>query len=332
MRIAAILSLPDGKQGEESIPPAKSTHHPATLGGLGGTSFARFDILGQSLLDRTLTSIEQIGAVPHTIISQGKSTELLPACSGAPNSFVTAWEKAVAKYVNDGVDLLLLVRVAAYADIDFAQFVKFHLEVNRPITQLYAGESPLGVALLDASRLRNAEGAYRHTLRALIPQQRRLDYQGYVNRLASPSDFYALVEDGLQGRCGWRPIGQETRQSIWQGRDAEIDSSAMINGPAFVGEGAQIGACCTIAAGSSIERNCEVDCGTTVQESWVMQDTYVGVALDVRRAIVGHDSLFHLDRNIEVKVGDPDLIGTAPKSAALFGGLGSLIWGREAAG
>jgi hypothetical protein len=331
VRIAAILSLPDGNQGEESTSPAKSSPH-ARLGGLGGTSFARFDILGQSLLDRTLTRIERIGAVPHTVISQGKSTELLPARSGAPNSFVTAWEKSVTKYVNDGVDVLLLVRVAAYADIDFAQFVKFHLETNSPMTQLYAGETPLDVALLDASRLRNAEGTYRHTLRALIPQQRRLDYQGYVNRLASPVDFYTLVEDGLRGRCGLRPIGQETQQWVWQGRDAEIDRSAVITGPAFIGEEAQIGACCTIAAGSSIERNCEVDCGTTVEESWVMQDTYIGAALDVRRAIVGHDSLFHLDRNIEVKVGDPDLIGTAQKSAALFGGLGSLIWGREAAG
>ena len=332
VRIAAILSLPDGKQGEESISPAKSAHHPARLGGLGGTSFARVDILGQSLLDRTLSRIEQIGAVPHTVISQGKSTELLPARSGAPKSFATAWEKAVAKHVSEGVDHLLLVRVAAYADIDFAQFLKFHLEVNSPITQLYVGETPLDVALLDVSRLRNGEGSYRHTLRALIPQQRHLEYQGYVNRLATPVDFYTLVEDGLRGRCGLRPIGQETRQWVWQGRDSEIDSSAVISGPAFVGEGAQIGACCTIAAGSSIERNCEVDSGTTVEDSWVMQDTYVGAALDVRRAIVGRDSLFHLDRNVEVQIGDPDLIGTAQKSAALFGTLGSLIWGREATG
>src|ERR1700746_3023689 len=107
---------------------------------MGGPSFARFDILGQSLLDRTLTRIERIGAVPHTVISQGKSTELLPVHSGAPKSFATAWEKAVAKYVNEGVDHLLLVRVAAYTDIDFAQFLKFHLEVNSPITQLYADE------------------------------------------------------------------------------------------------------------------------------------------------------------------------------------------------
>src|ERR1700758_31948 len=232
VRIAAILSLSEGKQGEEFISPAKSGCHPARLAALGGTSFAQFDILGQSLLDRTLARIEQLGAVPRTIISQAKSTELIPVRSGAPKSFATAWEKAVAKYVSEGIDHLLLVRVGAYADIDFAQFLKFHLEVNSPITQLYADEIRLDVALLDASRLRNAEGTYRQRVRALIPQQRRLDHQGYVNRLASPVDFHTLVEDGLRGRCGLRPIGQEMRQWVWQGRDAEIDSSAVISGPA----------------------------------------------------------------------------------------------------
>jgi hypothetical protein len=55
-----------------------------------------------------------------------------------------------------------------------------------------------------------------------------------------------------------------------------------------------------------------------------MQDTYLGVALDVRHSVVGQDTLFNLDRNVEVKIGDRNLIGAVEKSTWLAG-LGSLF-------
>src|SRR5262249_42468136 len=144
-------------------------------------------------------------------------------------------------------------------------------------------------------------------------------------------DFYKLVDDALRGQCGLRPIATETRHRVWQGVDSEIDDSAVIAGPAFIGEGSRIGACCTVGAGSSIERDCEVDCGTVVEESWITANTYLGVALAVRRSIVGQSTLFHLDRNVEVEIGDHHLIGAAANSAPLFAGLGSRFWGESQA-
>jgi NDP-sugar pyrophosphorylase family protein len=116
---------------------------------------------------------------------------------------------------------------------------------------------------------------------------------------------------------------------VWQGADAEIDSSVVVTGPAFIGARSRIAACCTVEAGSSIERDCEVDCGTVIEESWVMQQTYLGMALDVRRSIVGQDALFNLDQNVEVKIGDRHLIGAAGKSAPWLAGFGSFFWGEE---
>ena len=44
-----------------------------------------------------------------------------------------------------------------------------------------------------------------------------------------------LVEDGLSGECGLRPLGTQIAEGVWHGAGAQVDSSAMINGPAFIG-------------------------------------------------------------------------------------------------
>jgi hypothetical protein len=323
VRIAAILSL------SEDLPNA----------GTGGLEYSRFQetasyinfaVLGQSLLERAIAKLKQFGVARYTVISEC-SQQFLPSRGASVDASVEAWERAVAHYVAECVDLLLLVRVSAYSDLDYVQFLRFHLENQSPITQAYAGDGALDIALVDASQLRGVDGAYRKTLSALIRRQGRFVYHGYVNRLTRPQDFYKLLNDGLRGQCGLRPTGSETREWVWQGADSEIHESVAITGPAFIGEGSSIGACSTVGAGTSIERDCEVDCGTVVEESWITPNTYLGVALDVRRSIVGQSALFHLDRNVEVEIGDHHLIGAAAKSAPLFAGLGSLLWGENQA-
>ena len=325
MRIAAILSL------SADLSNAGSSRARRALLGYSRfaetASYIHFDVLGQSLLDRAIAKLEQFGVSRYTVISE-TSQQFLPWRVATVDAFVEAWERAVANYVAEGVDLLLFARVSAYSDLDYVQFLRFHVDTELPITQAYAADGALDIALVDASRLRGVNGAYRRALSGLISRQARFVYAGYVNRLARPQDFYKLVDDGLRGQCGLRPIGTETRKWVWQAADSEIDGSVAITGPAFIGAGSSIGACCTVGAGSSIERDCEVDCGTLVEESWITPNTYLGVALNVRRSIVGQSTLFHLDRNIEVEIGDHHLIAAAAKSAPLFAGLGSLL-GKE---
>jgi len=321
VRIAAILSLSEDQQGAGELPSSSifKSHHARDL------SYVQTEILGKSLLDRTLTKLQQFGIAQHTIISE--EAELLPRRTLSHG--IDEWEGAVANYVREGIDLLLFQRISTYSDVDFMQLLRFHLENENPVTQAYASDGPLDVVLVDASRLRGIPGAIRRSFGTLLAQQARFMYRGYVNRLARPQDFYRLIDDGLRGRCKLRPIGVESKEWVWQGADAHIDASAIVSGPAFIGAGASIGACCKVASGSSIERDCEVDCGTVVEQSWVTQETYLGVALDVRRAIVTASKLFHLDRNVEVEIGDRHLIGAAGKPAAIFAGLGSLLWGES---
>jgi len=325
VRIAAIVSLSeDLNAGSFSAarPMLAYSRSPETA------SYLQFEVLGQSLLDRAIAKLKQFGVSHYTVIS-GSSQQFLPSRVAMVDAFVEAWERTVANYVEECVDVLLFVRVSAYSDLDYVQLLRFHLETESPITQAYAAHGALDIALVDASRLRGGNGAYRRALGALSSRQGRFIYQGYVNRLGRRQEFYKLIHDGLRGQCALRPIGTETQEGVWQGADCKIDDSAAIRGPAFIGEGSTVGACCAVGPGSSIERDCEVDCGTVVEESWIAPSTYLGVALDVRRSIVRQGMLFNLDRNVEVEIGDHHLIGVAAKSAPIFAGLGSLLWGES---
>lgn len=329
MQIAAILSVAETADDFSVAPNGSLTER---TGANANVLNARVDVLGRSLLDRALAKIDRFGVCSRTIVPHGDGNQLVTRSGAAlPTTFAQLWEQAVAGYVRAGVDVLLLVSLNGHTDLDYSELLKFHVQGGALLTHAYADDGALDLALVQTSQLRTVDGAYGRALSALIPRQSRFYYGGYVNRLATPQDCYALLEDGLSGRCDLRPVGALTHESVWQGTDCEIDENAVIAGPAFVGARSRIAAGCTIAPGAVIERDCEVDCSTTIQESWIQQNTYVGVALDVRRSIIARDTLFHLDRNIRVNIGEPNLIGTAATSSSLFAGLGSLLWGGERA-
>ena len=322
MQVGAILTIPGERHsgGEFAESPGK---YPTKEAGkfLGGSSRVLLDVLGQNLIARALSKLRGVVTTEPVVLREGATPgPVLPARSAKANGFITAWEDAVSQYVQQRADLLLLLRVNSYNDLEYGELLQFQLERGAGLTQVYAPDGALDVALVDATLLRGTEEAYRRTLSALIPEQERFFYRGYVNRLLRPQDFRRLAEDGLHGRCDLRPLGTEVGPSIWQGPGAEVDSSAVITGPAFIGAGSRIAACCTISGGSTVERNCEIDCGSTVDQSCILQGAYVGVGLDVRHSIVASDRLFHLERNVEIKMSDRRLIGAAKPAPVLTEG------------
>jgi NDP-sugar pyrophosphorylase family protein len=208
--------------------------------------------------------------------------------------------------------------------LDFEDLLRFHSERGAMLTQVYAADSSLDIAVVNANLLRDADGAYRKALSALIPKQERFFYDGYVNRLRKPQDFRQLIEDALSGDCNLRPIGREVGPGIWFGQGAEVDDLCVISGPSFVGAGTRIASCCSVSGGSAIERNCEIDCGTAVDQSWILQETYVGLGLNVRRSIVSNQKMFNLDHKAEVAISDPRLI-RATKSFSVSGAGTGLL-------
>ena len=309
VQIGAILMLAASNGNEADSPESLQDGARRRRRFISNVPNVSLDLLGKSLVDRTAAKLRQAGVKTTTVIPEGPTlAQLLAARSLVPNDSVATCERAVSDSVGQGVQTLLLLRVGAYSDLDFEELLRFHGEHGAALTQVYAPDGSLDIAVVDAESLRNVGGAYRKTLSALIPQQERFFYEGYVNRLRKPQDFHRLTEDALSGKCDLRPTGTEVGDGIWFGAGAEVDDSCVIDGPAFVGAATHVAACCTISGGSAIERNCEIDFGTTVEQSWILQETYVGLSLSVRRSIVSNQKIFHLDRKAEIAITDSRLI------------------------
>lgn len=323
MQIGAILTLA-GRTGNETDSVISANRRRTRFTSIPD---AKLDILGQSLLDRTLGKLRNAGIASTVVIPEGSTlNQLLPSRPIIQNEFTSAWEKSVSRILNQGIDTVLLLRTSTYNELDFAELFSFHAERRAALTQVYAADQSLDAAVVDANYLRDCGDGHRKALSALIPRQEHFLYHGYVNRLRKSKDFRGLVEDALTGKCDLRPIGNEVADGIWLGPGAQVDDSAQISGPAFIGANTRIAASAIISGATAIERDCEIDCSTTVDESWILQETYVGLGLNVRRSIVSSQKMFHLDRKTELPISDPRLIRTT-KSFSLAG-AGSMLLNR----
>ena len=322
MRIGAILTLAGGQPSENYFRAVSASDRPDKKHIPAWDPL--LDILGSSLLTRSVAKLNSIGVSSPIILRDRAGTSHFLPLKTAKTAFLLQWENAVAEAVNSGVEQLFLLRVGVYSDLDYAELLDSHIQSGAVMTQAYAPDGSLDLAVIDSSLLNNSDGAYRKRLSALIPQQVRFDFHGYVNRLTGVRDFFQLMQDGLYGRCALHPMGNEVQEGIWEADGAEIDSTAVISAPLFIGAGSKIGALCTLAGGCAIERNCKIDYATLIQESCVLQDSYVGVALDVRRAVVSGHKMFALNRNTEIRISDRRLLASNAKPNWL-GGLSSWM-------
>jgi len=116
------------------------------------------DVLGKNIFDRTISALQQFASAPPSMVSEGTpSGHFLPPQTRRRTSFISAWEESVAGYVRDGVDHLLLLRVSAYHELDYRRLLEFHLETNSALTQAYASDGSLEIALVRIVLLRYAD-------------------------------------------------------------------------------------------------------------------------------------------------------------------------------
>lgn len=322
VHIGVIVSLAEERQKKEDTTFGRKYSRDNFF---PGSSRGRLEILGRSLLDRTIDKLRQLPSASVRVIPEPPaSTALLPARSAKPSSFITAWEDAIAQHLQEGADQLLLLRPETYYDLEYQDLLRFHIDRGAPLTQAYGTSGALDLAVVDADSLRNVDSPFRKTLSSLMPEQERYYYDGYANSLKDPHELRKLVEDGLQGRCDLNPIGEEVSPGIWVGESAHLHPSLRVEGPAFIGARSRIAENCTITGSSSIERDCEIDCGTDVNQSCVLPGSYVGIGLELNRAVVSERKLFRLDRNLQMDIDDERLIGVTKMamSAAAARGFG----------
>ena len=330
MQIAAIVTIAGQVRGakDANSPTSDPRGVPASQE-LLGTPTVFCDVLGRNIVERALdrmhgTGVQQVSVISespdcdfHDYIVQSSNATVV----GPGETFWTAWDRVVSQYLNQGVDLLLLARLGPYIELNIGDLVRFHRGVHSQLTQVYDGRGALDMVVVEAAPLRSGSGSIRSRLSALIPGRSRYRYHGYSNRLRDPIEYRGLVRDALLGRCDIQPVGSEIKPGIWAGANTRIDASARIEAPSYIGESTCIGASCRISQESVVERHCEVDAGTTVEDSCILAGTYVGMGLSVAHSVIAGSRLFHLHRNIELQLADGRLIGEATHRGLVPRGL-----------
>jgi len=273
---------------------------------------AYWEVLGASVLYRMVERL-RISGVSEISVLRESATLGQPASGVGFIKCGREWEDVVGRYLSYGLETLLLVRMGLYVELDVSDFLRFHREVVSPVTRVFDRRGALDVLAIDAAHLRDKTGSI---CRSFKPRA-RYSFGGYANRLRSILDFRQLAKDALLGRVGLRPIGREIAADVWVNEDAWIHDSAKIIGPAYIGKNSRVDAACIISGASSVERLCEIDCGTSVDDCCILQRTYLGMALKVRNAVASEHTLFHLGRNVQLQLHDRRLLGVSSERRLL---------------
>ena len=193
----------------------------------------------------------------------------------------------------EGIEKILVIKLKSYAEMDLADLLRFHREKRNPVTSAHDARGALGVSLLNRCAFDGSSNADA----ACAPGEPSAAYQfnGYTKRLLSSRERQDLVRDALTGGCAMRPAGQEVRDQVWVAADAVLDHTARIVGPAFMGSRTVVHAGATIGPFASVECDCVVDCGTCVEQSSVLPNTYLAPGLLIRQSIVNGHQLEHLE-------------------------------------
>jgi hypothetical protein len=265
-------------------------------------------VLGQTVLERWIKMVQGLGVGLVSVVDRSEQ----------PSKRV----HTMIEWARAGVERILLIVLGSYAEIDLCDLVRFHYEGQHGVTRVFDQEGPLGISLLDGdSVLNNRARATNEAHQA----SSRYDFLGYVIRLSSTVSYRRMVEDALQGRCGIRPSGIQARADVWIDATANVDPSALIEAPCYIGPGVTIRAGVAIRGCSSIERNCEIDLGTVLDHTSILPNTYVAPGLYVRESVVDGTRLENLARGVSLELGAAGLLARMgnPQSRAAGRSLAS---------
>ena len=260
----------------------------------GQPPFACMDLLGRSVVARLADDWKRNGASAVSVF--------VPQRFASNANLWTHAAERLSEYQRQGLSPVLIAQVGAYTEIDAVQMCGVHEESGESITRAFHGGSPLNLWNVTPERFPERESLFDALCAA-----RSADYQvrGYVNRLETPQDVRSLVIESLGRRCHFRPKGYEHKPGIWMGGGAQVERSARVVAPAFIGRGVRIADECLITRGTNIECDSRVDFGTAVEDSSVLSGSYVGIGLDLSHSLVDGDTLFNLRHNVKLRISDP---------------------------
>jgi hypothetical protein len=271
-----------------------------------------FDILGRSLVERIVERFVRadVGVVSVLV---GKNTPERPNFRAIGNVEVegisdpcSAIHHKLNEYSLNGIEHAFVVSGNVYAETDVLDLFYFHREARQTITRAIDHEGALNLWVVDCLRAQSTDLGN-------FPFQSKVDgpsyfVREYVSRLRDPRDLRRFASDVLQGRCGVRPPGQEIKRGMWIDDGAEVHRRARIVAPAYIGGESKVMQDTLITRCSNVEKGCCVDYGTVIENSSILQNTHIGICLDVCGAVANGNKLLSLARNVVVEISDPSIM------------------------
>jgi len=284
----------------------------------GEFPLALLDVLGRSVLMRTLDRIRAAGIEEVAVLSDADPMPPVPAPASSSSFSVVSpecfWDEALQQFrrLARQTECVLVIRLGAWAEVNFATMVDQHRRKGFAVTRACSPRGELlDVFVISSASSSEAAALLRGELRDEHIAAAEHKTCGYVNLLVALPDLRTLALDAFAGESEVRPCGRELRPGVWLGKGARIHRSARVVAPAFIGDFCNVRRAAVVTRGSSLERHSEVDCATMIDNSSVMPYTRVGAGLDVEYSVVGFRQVHSLQRNATVDIADPHLVGAA---------------------
>ena len=126
-------------------------------------------------------------------------------------------------------------------------------------------------------------------------------YDGYWIDIGTPEKYTQVHRDIMDGRYQAPPFAGQPRGYIHVGSDARIDEGALVEGPAFLDDGAVVRRGARIAAHTVLGHGCLVEEDARVQGAIVWANSRIGEEAAVADAILGRHC--HVGRGASVGPG-----------------------------
>jgi hypothetical protein len=305
------------------VPGERYRNAPSTSTALFSEPLGYLDVAGRSAAERTIERFVRADVDIVTVLhDESGSSRAKPGFTAfehvefqAAADLYPAIQQKLQEYSRCGIEHSFLLFGNIYAETDLLDLFYFHREARQTATRTINSEGTLDFWVLNCGKAQDLDFD-----NLFVQKTGGSSYfiREYVNRLIHPRDVRRLASDLLQGRCSSRPSGREVKRGIWIDDGAEVHRWARIVAPAYVGRGSKIMEDTLITRHGSIEKNCCVDYGTVVEDSSILQNTEIGICLDVCHAIASGNKLLSLDRDVVIEISDPAVMRSnspLPKSA-----------------
>ncbi len=303
---------------------------------LFSTPAGLMDVAGKNAMIRTAERLHGAGIRPITAVTAAEmatpdirehGATQLTQITAPQDRFWRAAENAFNDLVQQGAELVILIKIGAYVEADFDRLIQFHLDGHCRASQLsYLGE-PVQIFCLSASRRNDAASLFRSQLGKCRSDCPQLEHFGYINFLGNAGDLRQFAIDILTRQTETCPAGRELKPGVWVASGAQIERGARLLAPAYVGSMARIRSGAVITRCSTVEHHAHVDLGTVIENSSVLAYSYVGAGLDLAHSVTGRAYVANLRRGAIVRVPDRKLVAALAESSThkLFSSAGDFI-------